>query len=196
MDSPYTATTATATHLYSAAPPTVCFTVTPTTHRPCGQPLPTLFHYCPILVLLSCAAPLRCKPSPLCGKITLSHPASHPYIPFHTSASLASSPEPFQGHPNWDLSTCKYHRGQSTSLTHPFTAYHVHLPHCSGSGPVQVRMGSPGFGGAPNLELDFGSSSAPTLNLGLDLGPVWEGSGLNLGSALNCGNTKRMHCFL
>jgi hypothetical protein len=50
-------------------------------------------------------------------------------------------------------------------------------------------MGSPRFRAPLNLELDFGSGSAPTLNLGPDLGLVWEGSGLNLGSALNCGNT-------
>ena len=56
-------------------------------------------------------------------------------------------------------------------------------------GPVQVRTGSPGFGAPPNLEPDFGSSSAPTLNLGPDLGPVREGSGPDRGSALNRGNT-------
>ena len=45
VDSPCTAT-----HLYSAASPTVYFAIAPTTHRPCSQPLPILFHYCPILV--------------------------------------------------------------------------------------------------------------------------------------------------
>jgi hypothetical protein len=44
-------------------------------------------------------------------------------------------------------------------------------------------MGLPRFRAPLNLELDFGSDLAPTLNLGPDLGLVWEGS------ALNCGNT-------
>ena len=39
-----------------------------------------------------------------------------------------------------------------------------------GFGPVWT--GSPGSGPPPNLELDFGSGSAPMLNFGLDLGPV------------------------
>jgi len=39
-------------------------------------------------------------------------------------------------------------------------------------GSDQVRTGSPGSGPPPNLELDFGSGSAPVLNLGPDLGPV------------------------
>ena len=42
----------------------------------------------------------------------------------------------------------------------------------SGSGSDRVRTGSLGSGQPPNPELDFGSGSAPVLNLGLDLGPV------------------------
>jgi len=54
VDSPCTATTTIATCFYLVAPPTVCFAVAPTAHRPCGRPLPTLFHYYCILAQFLC----------------------------------------------------------------------------------------------------------------------------------------------
>jgi hypothetical protein len=46
------------------------------------------------------------------------------------------------------------------------------------------------FGALLNRELDFQSGSANMLNLGPDLGPVWQVSGPNLGSELDCGITR------
>ena len=63
-------------------------------------------------------------------------------------------------------------------------------PQASGS---QVRTRPNGFAifwALPNPEPDFGSGSAHTPNLGLDLGQVLQGSGPNLGSEPDCGITK------
>ena len=62
--------------------------------------------------------------------------------------------------------------------------------HPSGS---QVRTRPNGFAifwAPPNPEPDVGSGSAPTLNLGPDLGQVLLGSGPNPGSEPDCGITN------
>ena len=61
----------------------------------------------------------------------------------------------------------------------------AYQPSSLGFGPVWT--GSPGLGPPLNLELDFGSGSAPMLNLGLDLGLVHKGSGLDQSLEPNCG---------
>jgi len=87
VDSPCTATTTTATHFYLAALPIVCFTIAPAAHRPCGWPLPTLFHYYCILAQFLCDTnpllPQRqasCYPIFLCTCI--------PHTTLHTQAQL------------------------------------------------------------------------------------------------------------
>jgi len=58
------------------------------------------------------------------------------------------------------------------------------------SGPVWVRTGFTIFGPPPNPEPDFGFGSAPTPNFELDLSLVRKSSGSNLGSELDCSNTR------
>jgi len=87
VDSPCTATTTTATRFYLAAPPTVCFAVSPTAHRPCSQPLPTLFHYYRILAQFLCDAnPLLPQRQALCYPIFLC--TCIPHATLHTQAQL------------------------------------------------------------------------------------------------------------
>ena len=87
VDSPCTATTTTTTHFYSAAPPAVCFAVAPATHRPCGWPPPTLFHYCRVLAQFLCDADTL-----LPQRQTSRHPIflrTHiPHATLHTQARL------------------------------------------------------------------------------------------------------------
>ena len=86
VDSPCTATTTTATPIYSAAAPTVCFAVAPTAHRPCCRPPPTLFHYRPLL------AQFLCDTDPLPQWQTSRHPIflrTHiPHATLHTQTRL------------------------------------------------------------------------------------------------------------
>ena len=52
---------------------------------------------------------------------------------------------------------------------------------------VQAR-----FGPSLNPEPDIGSGSAPMLNFELDQGPVYQGSGPDQSSELNCSNTTHV----
>jgi hypothetical protein len=64
-----------------------------------------------------------------------------------------------------------------------------------GASGSKVRTSPDGFaifGALLNREPDFRSGSANMLNLGLDLGPVRQVSGLNLGSEPDCGITSNL----
>jgi hypothetical protein len=113
----------TATHLYSAAPPTVCFAIAPTTHRPCGQLHPHYFTTTPSLcssslaqtlpslggkhhVILSCFAPI--------------YPTPHLHIVGIISGSILRMSK-------LGSEYTQVLSGAVHLTDHPVTAYYVHL---------------------------------------------------------------------